>query len=906
MGNSRGGAVAMKKGLSTTQRRVYWLIGIGLTCAVILIVCIAVPITVFQARDRRERERRWRLEISEADRLASAFRSTVIDAISLTHGMEGFTLGSMTSLPPFNGTVEERIKDQMFPRFNQVASKMHSTTKFVQAFILAPGAVVLQTFPENDEMTKYDFLDPKNELGDPTAIESIDNASVFAFGPLHRALPSFPGEWQLIIRNPIYNVTDVADASRDNFWGFSLVIQDVDAMMDANLLNESTQKNGLDYLIYTVRRKTGESIPIRFSLNPNPTYEEMKDFIDTGTNRAVLRNRLTWYICLRSVHKEPELTRTAIVIIIVSAVFGSLLIFLVGTFMVLICIRDYEGWKHAPKTTPFAIAVIGPCNGEELWELAPECMVHVSERLTAVQRREIVRHRAYEGVQLHPYTTTVVARSVESALQLCFDILEELQSHPIDNNLQELLGDDGRLLLACAVHWCTDARVRMETINRIIRYEGPDVVYSGRMWVFASPNEVCISNAARNVVNNIPGLKIELLGSVFLRGVSERQDLYTISDPSNKRLQAASMAAKAHTSNNNLPMIPSSMETAAGNPLSMDPGLLQPNPFTSREAHGSSIDSSALLYSDGSCRTLESGGIGFAYGSSHRNSNSSSGNMRSNNRLSDGPGGSKGPKQINVPKTLIELVPTDEMSPMKTHRDINTRTDPLSSVDGSNRGSNYEGSSKLRVTTEVKSGINFVEKDQSPFSQMQSGSNTNTGINNKRKSYPNSMNGVMNRSNTEMREGTVPCDGDFVTEALLHPKIPTSVDTHLRAVFEHHAVMLDLSYDSLRTIVYYFFSAFKLLLKPLAAPERSNIFHRFAMAFGVPLHDVLEHLAVRCAMRHIQQLEDTRSLLWNCQQQAQLQMHLHYPRDTSPLVESSGTIQTSETPMASGSRLTDN
>ncbi|KAH9586222.1 hypothetical protein LSM04_001123 [Trypanosoma melophagium] len=905
----------MRKGLSTVQRRVYWLIGIGMTCAVILIVSIAVPITVFQARDQYRREKRWYEEINEADRWASTFRSTVIDAIALTHGIEGFTLASMTSLPPFNGPVEDRIRGQMFGRFQSVASKMYSTTTFRPAFILAPGGVVLQTFPEYEDLFKYDFLDPKNELGEPTAIESIDTASVVVFGPLNQPLP-FPGKWHIVVRDPIYNVTDIANASRKNFWGFSLVVQDVDAMMDGLMLDESTQRKGLDYLSYTVGRTTDEIVPIRFSLKPNPTLEEMREFIDTGTSRTVLRNRLSWYICLRSRYQKPELTRTTVVIVIVSAVFGSLLIFLIGASIVLVCLRDYDGWNHAPKTTPFAMAVIGPCSGEQLWELAPERMLNVSERLAAVQGREIVRHHAYEGVQLHPYTTTVITRTVESALQLCFGILEELQSQPIDDPLRELLGDDGRLLVACAVHWCTDATVRMETLSRSIRYEGPDVVYGGRMWVFAAPNEVSISEAARRVANNLPGVLIRPLASVFLRGVAERQDLYTITIPNNKRLMAASLLAKRDTSINDVPIISSpGVEKATENPLSMcSGGLLQSNRFSSGEVQGSGADSSGVLSSESSSWVTESSGVGLNHGGSNSNGSGCGGNMKNHhhhNRTSDTANGTRGLKQINVPKTLIELVPTDEMSPIHQHRDVNARpTPPLSSADSNSKSFGHDGGAKPRITRELKSGGRLLENDQLCLVQMQKSSNlsnnsNSTNNNSNKKPHSNNAHGLLNRSVSDLRESLVLHDGDFLTEALLHPKIPTSVDTHLRAVFEQQALVLDLSYDSVRTIIYYFFSAFKVLLKPLAEAERSNIFRRFVMAFGIPLHDVVEHLAVRCALRHIQQLDDTRSLRWNCQQQAQLQLLVRLPRGSSPLVDCSGTTRTSESFFPSVSRSVD-
>ncbi|KEG09458.1 hypothetical protein DQ04_05191040 [Trypanosoma grayi] len=759
----------------------------------------------------------------------------------------------MKSVPPFNGTVEERVENQSFDRFYGVAEMLNSTTKFVATFILAPGGVSLQAVPQNSTLYYYDFLAYDNDTGDPPVLESIDTAQIAVLGPLYHGIPPIDAGWQLVVRNPVYNVTNISHGSRNNFWGFVFIVQDVDAMMDANRIDEKTREKELDYLIYTTERATNKIFPIRYSVKSNPTQEELQHFIMTGTNRTVLRSRIRWYLCMRTTYHEPLLSRSVTVVIVVSAVISSIFVFLIGASVVLTCLREYDGRDHAPKMAPFAMAIIGPCSGELLWELAPDHMVQVSDRLAEVQWREIVRHRAYRGIQMHPYTTTIITRTVDAAVQLCFDILEELQAQPIDGPLRHILGEDGRLLIACTVHWCTDATVRVETVSGSMRYEGPDVVYGGRMWVFAAPNEVSISRAARDAAVNMRDTQVHPLGSVFIRGVAERQDLFTITDPQNKRLREASTLARGRK-RQSVQMVASSMEgTLEGNPLSIGAELLARGGHYHSNNSMTSAEVNEVLPADSSMGAVESGGA-----------------LR---RASDALRGLKGPNQINVPSSLVELLPTDSLQPLQEGAGTSTppRT-PLASL--TVRIMSDENSSKSRSSGRQKQGQNASSAERSLSGGRRCGEEERRGSKNFE------LGAGLTVTSPKLRDKR-PHDGDFLTEALLHPKIPTSLDMHLRAVFEQQSVVLDLSYDSVRTIVFYFHSSFKLLLKPLAGPERSNIFRRFVSAFGVPRQNILEHLAVRCALRHIQQLEETRSLLWNCEQQMRLQMLMRRPDESS-------------------------
>jgi sensor domain CHASE-containing protein len=82
-----------------------------------------------------------------------------------------------------------------------------------------------------------------------------------------------------------------------------------------------------------------------------------------------------------------------------------------------------------------------------------------------------------------------------------------------------------------------------------------------------------------------------------------------------------------------------------------------------------------------------------------------------------------------------------------------------------------------------------------------------------------------------------------------HVKLDTQ--NIMKKVFEYQSVQSSdvQKYESLKGIFAAFYLSFSTLFKPFAEVERKNIFRRLVSLFGVPpAGDVVEHLAVRCAM----------------------------------------------------------
>lgn len=124
---------------------------------------------------------------------------------------------------------------------------------------------------------------------------------------------------------------------------------------------------------------------------------------------------------------------------------------------------------------------------------------------------------------------------------------------------------------------------------------------------------------------------------------------------------------------------------------------------------------------------------------------------------------------------------------------------------------------------------------------------------------------VFDRSGTgttaESGDGEDEDSASALISALLHPAVPLWMNVTLRAAYEHQALDVDISYDSVRILVYYFFVNYKLLFWPLGTQERASIYKRLTAVFGVPQHNTLEHLAAQCSLHYMKYNEEARAFL---------------------------------------------
>ncbi|KPI86300.1 hypothetical protein ABL78_4647 [Leptomonas seymouri] len=1102
--------------------RVYLIILAVWIAFLVILATTLTPMLVLQYEDTAA-DKAYRAEENRlANDFTTEFRDAVLNAISAVYGFQGFIMGNMKTLPNMNGTKEKRVEGQYFPDFQSYAKLVNSSTVSIAVFLTAPGGVTYQFFPKEygAALSNWDLLEGEQQhphlnfqaMRQRSMWDAINSGKLSIAGPYRtKNLPfleivaskssitlgsAMGGEtWWIDLRQPVYKATADATISISTFWGFAMAALDVIDLLEDNQFEETMRENDMEYIVYT-HNKQHDCIVVVSSWpqESDCTVPFMRDFIQTATVHDVLDDQLAWKVAVRSSKRGKQLTAHLRVIIVLASVLGTVGVFALVLYLIILCTRVYDGTVHAPKQAPFAMLTVGPCRGEELWDLASDQMVAVTDRLGKVLAHQMVRHRAYQIQQVHPLTTSYVTRTVSAAVQMAFDMIEELHRRPIDDALRHLLGDDGRLLLSYAVHWCNDAVVQLDTVEGGYRYEGPDVVYGGRMWVFAAPSVVTVSPTALSVSQDIPHLQYKLFDSVFLRGVTERQDLYVVFDPTNQKLcEAEALAAEqvrrarqsqrraaeskssdtnsnkghnlysfnhngddgsnldigsfggyphphsggssgegggnrgspdangnAHSgSNSSTPLsglrprtaaahitkkdgavgitsaaltpviVPSSVMSpplpaqrigpaveAASNPLVLSatdiaalperwmvprlgewsdtssnyedakegddegkscsfPALSdeetlyagnktteafaesqadtgkssntepqqQPTqnaslkaaqynvcippppalpPISSTARPTTSITANALAdarahgvvnHHPGSLADLSSRRVlDSLYGSAISSVGTSTSNT-SSSLAASAIGASQRHNELSAAKSRVVVPPSAELTAAAAasggHGVISKSPSCAPLPDGS-------------ITHARRITIGPTSSYDNPLAHnLATGSAAAAAIASAQDGAPLD---VCAASASALRVAVVSFAGDgdplvdsrvsldsFNSDFLLRTAITAQVDSLLRTVFDRQAVALDVSYDSVRVLVYYFYSSYKILFRPLAAPERHNIYRRLVTAFGVPQQGILEHLAARCAIRFLQHHEETQTLLWD--QQRRLQTH---------------------------------
>nr|CCC95797.1 unnamed protein product [Trypanosoma congolense IL3000] len=804
----------------------------------VLVTCITVPLTILNSLLQQERHALRVRVANESSFWASQLRLQVVGSFASARAVEGLVIGGLVTLPPLNDTVENRVRGQHFRRFNTVASVVFDDLGTGSTAMLAPGGVVFQTAPTYPSVLMYDLLRPDGS--DYNVLQDIINGGGFyVVGPAFQYVPLPDLGWQVVLYSPIHNATPAEGDSAKSFWGFIVVVKDLEMMLDWDNFKELMRQAEIDYLFYNIEGPDNRFLPIRSSLPENTTTGEYEGFIDTCSDQLVLPFHMNLHVCMHSSRLLESHSRSTIVLLIVGSVFFSLVTFVCGVVVVLPCLREDDNRKYAPKMVPFAIAIVGPCNAERLCELAPEALFPVLEKYSKLQKDIIAKNCAYVGLQTHPYTATFITRDVDTGIKICLDLLQRVQSKQLDEPLMDWLGEDGKLRIAAAVHWCTDAYIRIETVNGNIRYEGNDISYCERMWMFVPPNKVTISQAAKDNVQDLPPeLCASEIGSVYIRGVQHKQSLFIIS--STQQGESTSALVK--------PVLSSLAETSIDRFPTREIGPSARNPLYTEVCENKQVTSPQTSYSNSTTMFAAEGGAEQVWG-------------------------------IHRSQVEREAGPREDPLPCVNDGDpVRWRTLVTTSDSDSGR-SNRESEEESRTNRSQgqRLGMLVPPKLQLPTT-ADTTVQTHVDSTNSQK-----LSGAKSKasSNAEQAQaGKFPHanganEGDFVTEALMRPWVPHALDTHLCVLFEQYSLLLDFSYESVRNVIYYFYIAYKELFTPLAGPERTNLFNRFVTAFGVPHQNILESLAVRCALRYIQHLDGVRTMLWHKEQQ-----RLQSPRRT--------------------------
>ena len=759
-------------------------------CLLLIFVGVFTPLIIFHNRDRSYGTKMAHLEYALAVDAAQSLRNFVSVATSVTQAHEGYVIGRMRVLPNLSLPPAERIIGQNFSDFTDFARSIIKYQRHIASSMLVPGGVYTEMFPVANDTYMRDMFDPDDysQAFLPTPQQSMLDGKVAYIGPFLSTVDFLRGYWGLSVRRPVYNRTSFDGPVKvSRFWGFTQTVLNFSAILAEQPFKEaltprSKKYRNVDYVITVRDPKTGK-LQLMASSMHGLTEKQLEDFVRLGSSADVTPHH-PFTVTVRGRDYGKWLSANNVTTVVATVLAGSLFLLAVFVAALLCCTRVYDGTVHAPKLAPFAMLTVGPCRGEELWELASDQMVEVTDRLGKVLARQMVRHHAYQIQQVHPFTTSYVTRGVAAAVQMAFDTIEELHRHPIDEPLRRLLGDDGRLLLSYAVHWCNDAVVRLDPMEGGYRYEGPDVVYGGRMWAFAAPSVVTASEA---VAHALPRFGLRCLTAEPYRRVNVVR--------SRSVCGASSGAATIYV------------------------------PFP------------ALTAAEATAGLGSGGGAAIAAVKAAATHD--------------------GDADVVLPsQTLLSLVDT-RRPVLVAARDAAPHSHPcpplsasFPAVAASSPHPAHDAES-MNQSGNVRSGSfshSGEEESTAPVLQAPVPLSVGTELG---PSHPMTM---------AMRRSSLVIEGDGVTRALLRPFIPHALDVALHVAFDYQSITLGMTYDSVRVLVYYFYSSYKILFRPLAAPERHNIYRRLVTAFGVPQQGILEHLAARCAIRCLQQSAKLRQL----------------------------------------------
>ncbi|CCW62207.1 unnamed protein product [Phytomonas sp. EM1] len=1025
---------------------------------ILLISCVTIALFSLQHLDTQENTKHNAIEGMASEELELRWRNAVIDVLSSAKVMKGFIIGEIKSLPPLNGSKSERMAGQTFPRFGNVANLINSTLATSPEMISAPGGVICQTSPDIPGMVGFDLLNYNDSGNVPNWIspyKTIETGEDDLIGPYVSGIPSgsFLNDFIIHVRVPIYNLTTLNSSDLvKSFWGFLYLTLSVNNILVECGLHKYVEDTNIEYLTYTTTPNGYSVIPIETNLLGKKTQEELIYFISKSIVTAILPQKLSWFLAVRSRSRKNYFNSVSIALTLCISSFCALILLCFAILIILHCTREYDERKHAPKAAPFAVLTLGFCYGDSLWNLASDEMVRITEKLTSVACKVKEQTQGCSIPQLQPHVNSYIFQGVDDAVRMALGVMSELQRRPIDKPMQRLFGEEGQLLLAYAVHWCVDASVRPSPYaGGGYLYEGPDVVYGGRMWIFAVPNVITLSEPATEALKRTnPALhsQIQFFNSVYIRGVKKRQNLFTLEDHNatkmNKSLTKVVWQLRYMGRTPQYHPRGSYTETNA-NQLDMSLGLINihvphdahDNTGTNLEDHvnllgNESMHSTISLNSSGNISSI-GGDLALRVTDPGSHTHTSLNSPGKQQTTAGGMGGTdvcsvntglnaaifasneaqlavmnqfrnRSPPQVGANQCYpseshrngfsgtvnrlcgpvdIRQLPTclpaqgsiqsKRTSPLHNLGDLTTSMTKQRSSDGqissdisyggivdmkkchptSSKGSQISSCKKLvarrphckdgsyknsvdeaelscsttfphprlaaftdllnKNTTEKSSSSealiskhfrgtptqpHLINVPLNPFlvaevltgtghegelnecSSRSSSPGSSNSANNHNGIYqrwvsssdalrfnvsgPLGMRGNLNESSFQIKSNTNPTPTcSLASSSIQHPPIQDSLDAALRTAFEHQAVALDISYESVRVLMYFFFQSLRILFKPLMKAEKINVFERLAAALGISQQGTLENLAARCVIQYMQQHERELTLWWD-------------------------------------------
>lgn len=207
-------------------------------------------------------------------------------------------------------------------------------------------------------------------------------------------------------------------------------------------------------------------------------------------------------------------------------------------------------FSRAPSAPPFAAVLVGVHQLEEMWSAQPQLMLAIvaefEERLHAV----VASNRGFVVPSVLRHTYCLVTQDPGDALCLCRRIVEDLATRPVlapslgtssssmgasmTGKLSHAECKPAALRALTLMHWVTQATVRWSSVENCAQYEGADFVFLKRLYQFARPNVIVLSEQARSELLNKKvdsSMIFDEYTSVRFRGTTGVHNLFSVTCP---------------------------------------------------------------------------------------------------------------------------------------------------------------------------------------------------------------------------------------------------------------------------------------------------------------------------------------------------------------------------------------
>lgn len=712
-------------------------------------------------------------------------------------GLSGLVYGS-SSINPSSA-------EDFFPRFEFVAKHFRSLDSFnphsfYDTLFVAPDGVITEVYPPFSSALNINLRDEEFGFLFPAHLCE----SNFHFQTKLLQTGDFISNWTLMQLLSIYNGT----AAKSPFWGVSGVFLSFDHFLQGIKLAEMAEEAQIDYLVTVEGRTALEVVPVASSVgfSPSTSSKTVLQFIYRAQTVEVrYEGRTLFDLFVRqkpagNVNHVLPLTWSLCTVSLFLTVFLSIILALLqhcGTSG-----ADDHQYSLSPRSPPFALLIIGPRQGGEMWSVS-------SEELLAALEKEAERFHAHKIPQLQPNTSGFLLSSVDEAVLMTFSVMRLVQQRNTGViDFETELEGEAHLITAAAVHWCTEVECLYHHTEGFVQYGGSDIAYGMDLYGVAVGNAVTLSEKAKDYVSCVPPSDIYVLAPLY----AEVQEVpYYVYENKIPAMQEAFMYAQYIENCNKHSILPITTVRSEVRPPWQSPSYLDANVKDVNEV--SKENFRRLLQSRLPTSTQRTDNAGIAESRSRSKlyydimrERQQAGSTQSNVLLSftDEENQSIGEraKAYQIPQPANPLT-------MNHMRHVCSPVSREETEDSFTRRWAREN-----CTTTPLGKLSYCSRVLSPLPPFEELSSVNI---------------------------------DFFS-------IPAWLERALKTTYERHTLSISDArhWNTVSFVIYYFYFGYALLFQPLAPRERENITQCLARAFGVPLQGLYEYMAVHCALEFTQ------------------------------------------------------